>query len=98
MEDKLLAAIKECEELPDSAKQKIHNKYYALVHTRVQIFRKHLGSDGKIETIILDQDDQNPVLCLEGLPASSGGTFSYVEFWVYQFSHLANRRGQCMAA
>ena len=70
MEDKLLAAIKECEELPDSAKQKIHNKYYALVHTRVQIFRKHLGSDGKIETIILDQDDQNPVLCLEGLPAS----------------------------
>jgi len=62
MEDKLLAAIKECEELPDSAKQKIHNKYYSLVHTRVQIFRKHLGSDGKIETIILEQDDHKVIV------------------------------------
>ena len=62
MTDKLLAAIKECEGLKDNQKQKIGNKFYALVHTRVQIFRKHLGSDGRIETIILEQDDHKVIV------------------------------------
>tara|TARA_B100000945_G_C20302042_1_gene558544 strand:+ start:105 stop:818 length:714 start_codon:yes stop_codon:yes gene_type:complete len=57
MSDKLIAAIAECENLKDDQKQKIGNKFYALVHTRVQIFRKHLGSEGRIQTIILEQDD-----------------------------------------
>ena len=58
MSDKLLSAIAECENLSDDQKQQIGNKHYALVHTRVQIFRKHLGSEGRIQTIILEQDDK----------------------------------------
>lgn len=65
MSDKLLAAIAECENLKDDQKQKIGNKFYALVHTRVQIFRKHLGSEGRIQTIILEQDDNK--VCVQAI-------------------------------
>ena len=56
-EDKLLDAIKECEALTDSDKQEMRKgKHYVMVHTRVQIFRKHLGSDGRIQTVIMQRD------------------------------------------
>ena len=56
-EDKLLDAIKECEALTDSDKQEMRKgKHYVMVHTRVQIFRKHLGSEGRIQTVIMQRD------------------------------------------
>tara|TARA_R100001594_G_scaffold138232_1_gene181738 strand:+ start:2609 stop:3445 length:837 start_codon:yes stop_codon:yes gene_type:complete len=56
-EDKLLDAIAECEALTDSDKQEMRKgKHYVMVHTRVQIFRKHLGSEGRIQTVIMQRD------------------------------------------
>ena len=54
----LKKAIFDCENLKDSQKTNIRGKHYAMVHTRVQLFRKYLASLGKIETTVLEQTEQ----------------------------------------
>ena len=46
--DRLIRAVANMAELPDSDKVNIKGKLYAEVHTRVQAFREAYGEDGKI--------------------------------------------------
>jgi len=48
LKDRLIQAVANMAELPDSDKVNIKGKYYAEVHTRVQAFREAYGEDGKI--------------------------------------------------
>ena len=56
MKTALISAIEEITNLPNDKKQPIKGKHYALVATRVEIFRKHFGEKGRLETEILDCD------------------------------------------
>tara|TARA_R100000773_G_scaffold22815_1_gene20109 strand:- start:14979 stop:15623 length:645 start_codon:yes stop_codon:yes gene_type:complete len=56
MKTALMNAIDEISALPDEKKQPIKGKRYALVATRVEIFRKHFGEKARLETEIIDCD------------------------------------------
>ena len=50
--DRLMGAVAQMSELPDSDKINIKGKFYAEVHTRVQAFREAYGEDGRIISTI----------------------------------------------
>ena len=56
MNDTLINAINEVANLPDKDKVNIKGKFYTTVATRVDIFRKHFGSNAKISTDIVMHD------------------------------------------
>ena len=58
----LINAIKEMTELPDKDKVKIHNKFYTGVATRIEILRKHLGTDVNIVTDIVKENEKQIVM------------------------------------
>lgn len=62
MNDILLNCINEIASLSNEDKVNIKGKFYTKVETRVEIFRKHFGSSGKIITEILESDFQRVVV------------------------------------
>ena len=56
-QNRLVGAVIKMSALPDADKVSIRGKFYAEVHTRVQIFRETYGDDGKIITTIHVADD-----------------------------------------
>tara|TARA_Y100000004_G_scaffold49186_1_gene54152 strand:+ start:4263 stop:4931 length:669 start_codon:yes stop_codon:yes gene_type:complete len=62
MNDILVNCINEIASLSNEDKVNIKGKFYTTVATRVEIFRKHFGSSGKIVTEILVNDLQRVVV------------------------------------
>lgn len=62
MKDALLESINEIANLPNEDKVNIKGKFYTTVDKRVQVFRKHLGSSGKITTNIIINDLERVVV------------------------------------
>lgn len=62
MNDILVNCINEIASLSNEDKVNIKGKFYTKVETRVEIFRKHFGSSGKIITEILESDLQRVVV------------------------------------
>ena len=56
-QNRLVGAVIKMSALPDEDKVSIRGKFYAEVHTRVQIFRETYGDDGKIISTIHVADD-----------------------------------------
>jgi len=56
-QNRLVGAVIKMSALPDADKVSIRGKFYAEVHTRVQIFRETYGDDGKIISTIHVADD-----------------------------------------
>jgi len=61
MKNTLINAIEEIARVDDKDKQNVAKKgqtprLYSMVHTRVEIFRKHYGEDSRIDTEIIDCD------------------------------------------
>ena len=56
MNDTLMNAINEVANLPDKDKVNIKGKFYTTVATRVDIFRKHFGSNAKLSTELVMHD------------------------------------------
>tara|TARA_R100001369_G_C3322449_1_gene169185 strand:- start:1662 stop:2330 length:669 start_codon:yes stop_codon:yes gene_type:complete len=62
MSDKLIEAINEIANLPESDKTNIKGKFYTTVDKRLQTFRKYFGVDANVQTNILHNDLERVVV------------------------------------
>jgi len=62
MSDKLIESINEIANLADSDKTNIKGKFYTTVDKRLQIFRKHFGSNANVQTKIIHNDLERVVV------------------------------------
>jgi hypothetical protein len=62
MKDYLIECINDIANLPDEDKVKIGKKLYTTVDKRVQVFRKHFGSYGRITTNVIFNDLERVVV------------------------------------
>ena len=62
MTDKLIDAIREVMDIPDKDKVPLKGKFYTQVAQRVQSFRLNIGSEGRIRTEIVENNDKKVVV------------------------------------
>ena len=62
MTDKLINAIQEVINIPDGDKIEIRGKFYTQVAQRVQSFRLNVGSEGRIRTEVIENNDKKVVV------------------------------------
>ena len=62
MKDDLIECINEIANLPNEDKVNIRGKFYTTVDKRVQVFRKHFGSLGRITTCVKHNDLERVVV------------------------------------